>query len=410
MKAGIASAMDQALLSALNLAISFAFIRFAAKEDYGIYLLLMTPLYLVLGVQNALVLSPIATVYPSASAHDKESVYATAVGAQFIFISVSAVICSIGLAGYWYFAHDTIDSILILGFGLAVAGVCRREGTRTLFYTRSNALGALKSDFIYALGLMIAIGVLSYFRVLKPATALLATGIAALWPYILQVSSRKPNVLDKTVLIKFWACGRWALVGVLVTWINLSAYPLIVGISLTTEAVADINVARLFLMPVGLFATAWANLYRPQISGWASQNKMTKIREFTLKSILIGLLILGIFSLAVAGAYPQIELLLGTNYHGLLPLVLLWIVFFGISLARNMLMATLMTEPSGYRELQTVSWFALVVSLPGLWIFSSYGAGWVIGVLIAVETVQLILIGVKASRRWRVSTAGSPNV
>lgn len=404
MKAGIASAIDQALLSALNLAISFAFIRFAAKDEYGIYLLLMTPLYLILGIQNALVLSPIATVFPSALEKDKETVYATAMGAQLLFVSATAVIGSIGLAAYWYIAQGDLDAILILGFGLAIAGVCTREGARTLFYTRSNAVGALKSDFIYSLGLMIAIGLLCYFRVLKSDSALLATGIAALWPYIFKYSKWSLFLLDKEVLIKFWACGRWALIGVLVTWINLNAYPLIVGISLSTAAVADINVARLFLMPVGLCATAWANLYRPRISGWASQNQMRRIKEITLKSLLLGLLLLGIFTLAIASGYPYIQILLGSKYHGLLPLVIMWSIFFGVSLARNMLMATLMTEPNGYRELQSVSWFALIVSLSGLWLFSSKGAGWVIGVLIAVETVQLILIGIKASRRWNATT------
>ncbi|BDT73265.1 hypothetical protein os4_28130 [Comamonadaceae bacterium OS-4] len=410
MKAGIASAIDQALLSALNLAISFAFIRFAAKDEYGIYLLLMTPLYLALGVQNALVLSPIATVFPSAPEKDKDTVYATAVGAQFLFVSASAVIGSIGLAAYWYFVHGEVNAVLIVGFGLAIAGLCTREGARTLFYTRNNAVGALKSDFIYALGLTIAIGVLCYFQILKSDNALLATGIAALWPYINRYSKLSLFLLDKEVLLKFWACGRWALIGVLVTWINLNAYPLIVGISLSTEAVADINVARLFLMPVGLCVTAWANLYRPQISGWASQNQMKKIKQITLKSLLWGLLLLGIFTLAVAEAYPYIQILLGSNYHGLLPLVVLWSVFFGVSLVRNMLMATLMTEPNGYRELQSVSWFALIVSMSGLWIFSSKGAGWVIGVLIAVEAVQLILIGIKANRRWSVTNLGTPNV
>lgn len=402
--------MDQALLSALNLAISFAFIRFAVKEDYGIYLLLMTPLYLILGIQNALVLSPIATVFPSAQTDEKECVYTTAVAAQLIFVSSSAVICGFGLTAYWYLVHGTIDAMLILGFGLAIAGVCAREGVRTLFYIRSNALGALKSDFMYGFGLMLSIGGLSYFRVLTPANALFATGVAALWPYALKVSRIRTLVLNKTILVKFWACGRWALVGVLVTWINLNAYPLIVGISLSTAAVADINVARLFLMPVGLCATAWSNLYRPKISGWAARNQLKEVKRITLKSILVGMSLLGLFTLVLAQGYPFIEEILGPAYSGILHLVLLWSGFFAVSLARNMLMATLMTEPSGYRELQTVSWFGLIVSLTGLWIFSSYGSKWVVGILIAVETVQLVLIAFKVTRRWSHPVSGNIHV
>lgn len=402
-KAGIASALDQALLSVLNLAISFAFIRFAAKEDYGIYLLLMTPLYLVMGVQNALVLSPIATVFPSSRADEKDAVYATAISAQLVFVSLSALLCSIGLAAYWYVTHGTVEPGLVLGFGIGIAGTCAREGARTLFYTRGNAVGALSSDLVYGLGLMLFIGTLSYYARLTPASALMAMGVAALWPYIYNLPRKANLKVDVQVLSKFWACGRWALVGVLVTWINLNAYPLIVGISLSTAAVADINVARLFLMPIGLCATAWSNLYRPQISAWSADGQLSAIKSLTIKSIAMGISLLVAFTAVVAWVYPHVESLLGPSYRGLLPLVLLWSLFFGLSLARNMLMATLMTKSEGYKQLQHVSWFALIVSLSGLWFLSAKGATWVVGVLIAVELVQLVLIGAKAVRWWRPS-------
>jgi len=48
-----------------------------------------------------------------------------------------------------------------------------------------------------------------------------------------------------------------------------------------------------------------------------------------------------------------------------------------------------------------VSWFALIISLSGLFFLSSKGASWVVGVLVAVEMMQLLLIGVNAVRRWQ---------
>lgn len=79
---------------------------------------------------------------------------------------------------------------------------------------------------------------------------------------------------------------------------------------------------------------------------------------------------------------------------------MLWTLYFAVNLARSILMATLMTKPSGYRLLQKVSWVALAVSLSGLFWLSSLGAVWVVAVLIAVEFFQLGLIGMTATRWW----------
>lgn len=400
---GVASALDQAWLSLLNLAISFAFIRFASKEDYGIYLLLMTPLYLVMGLQNALILSPIATVLPAARLENKAAVYSTAVTAVVVLVTTGALLGSAGLAVYWSWSHGSINPLLPIGFGLAVAGVCAREATRTLFYTQGQAQSALTADLVYGAGLIVAMGLLSYLGALTPGYALLATGIAALWPYVFRVAQLQRLRWDQDVAQQFWACGRWAMVGVMVTWVNLSAYPLIVGLTLSTAAVADINVARLFLMPVGLCIAAWSNLYRPRISAWASEQRATDIKRLTLRSIATGLAALTAFSGVIAALYPYLEKILGPSYRGLLPLVLLWCLFFALNLTRSFLMATLMTKAQGYKTLQHISWVALSVSLGGLWFLSSNGPLWVVSVLVTVELIQCLLIGQQALRWWRPS-------
>lgn len=400
---GVASALDQAWLSLLNLAISFAFIRFASKEDYGIYLLLMTPLYLVMGLQNALILSPIATVLPAAPPENKAAVYSTAVTAVVVLVATGAVLGGAGLTVYWSWSHGAVNPLLPIGFGLAVAGVCAREATRTLFYTQGQAASALMADLLYGAGLIVAMGLLSYLGALTPGYALLATGIAALWPYVFRVAQLQRLHWDHDVAQQFWACGRWAMVGVMVTWVNLSAYPLIVGLTLSTTAVADINVARLFLMPVGLCIAAWSNLYRPRISAWASEQRATDIKRLTLRSIATGLAALMAFSGVIAALYPYLEKILGPSYRGLLPLVLLWCLFFALNLTRSFLMATLMTKAQGYKTLQRISWVALSVSLGGLWFLSSNGPLWVVSVLVAVELIQCLLIGQQALRWWRPS-------
>ena len=367
---GLASLSDQAWLSLLNLAISLAFIRFASKEDYGVYLMLLTPLFLVQGIQNALILSPVATVLPSAKTSERGLTHDTAVASLTAFVLVAGVLSGIALTIYEWTAQNTLQPLLIIGFSLTAAGVCAREGARTLFYTRGMAVAAFRSDLVYGLGLLTGIGALCYFAALSTENALLATGFAALWTYAFRLRFLGELKVDLAVLRKFWA-------------------------------VADINGARLFLMPVGLAITAWSNVFRPRISAWAAEGRQSEIEKLSLRSIKLGLVILGIAAGLLLPAYPLVEPHLGGEYHGLLPLVILWTVFFALNLVRCVLMATLMTTPDGYKSLQAASCVALVIALPGLTLLSQFGAVWVLSVVIAVEAMQLMMIRSAAIRRWK---------
>ncbi len=304
---------------------------------------------------------------------------------------------------YWLATHNTIDVGLAFGFGVAIAGVCAREGSRTMFYVRGDATKALLADLTYGVGLIVVVGALSYRAQLTPTNVLLATGIAALWPYLLRWTAIKKLKIERKVLRQFWACGRWALVGVAVTWINLSAYPLIVGLTLDNAAVADINVARLFLMPVGLCITAWSNLNRPKISKWAATGHIEDIRKLSTRSIYFGVAAIALLSATTTSVYPLLEKLIGTTYTGLLPMVLLWSLFFVFNLIRSMLMATLLINADGYKQLQKISWLALTISLSGLWFLSPFGSIWAVGVLVVVELIQCILIGAKTLKWWSTS-------
>ena len=400
-KSGTAAAMDHAWLSFMNLAVSFVFIRLASKEEYGIYLLLLTPLYLIQGVQNALLLSPIATVLPATPADKKQSVINTAIAGQIVFLACFAVLAAISLVGYFYVKNNSIELWLALSFALAIAGSSAREGARALHYANEDALKAFRSDLIYGVGFLGMLAVIAYMGALSGGAVLAAMGFAALWPYVLQSSHISKLSLDRDVLKKFWACGRWALVGVLVTWINMSAYPLVVGAMLSLSQVADINAARLFLMPVVVGVTAWSTLIRPKISAYIAAGKVNEVRQLTLKSIYIGLTGLVLFSVMITTCYPLLERILGKAYQGLFPLVVMWAIGSALGLVRAMFSASLMTNPEGYKQLQYASWIALVFSLGGLWFLTPYGSLWVVGVLAFVDLIQLLWIGWKASIVWQ---------
>lgn len=403
-KQGIASAADQAWLSLLSFIVSYVFIRFASKEDYGTYILLLTPLYLVLGIQNSLILSPATTVVPCYPKENQAVVLATSKSLIFFFSLLGSLIAAGVLTIYLIQAKIEFNFLLILAFAIAVVGLCGREGSRSLFYITANPFAALWADLRYGVLLLIAIFLLSITSNLTPASALLSTGFAALVPFVLRQSLKLKLNIDRNVANEMWKCGRWAVVGAIVGWINTSAYPLIVASTLNINAIADITAARLFLMPIGLSITAWSNLNRPVVSTWAAEGRIKEIKVFSLRWIVTSVVSIGLLAIIITALRPYLPLVLGQSYSNIFPIILLWTVFFAVNACRTILMASLLVNAEGYKKLQAMNWVSLIISMVGLLTLSEHGAVWTVGVLIAVELTQFVQIATKVSKFWKVAS------
>jgi O-antigen/teichoic acid export membrane protein len=397
----LAALTDQAWLSLLNFAISLAFIWGTSKSEYGYYLLLVAPLTLVQSIQNAIVNSPLATFLPAAGENDKPALRRTAAAIHIYLALASALLGGAGLAAYEHWAGLQVNALLIAGFAFAIIGTIAREAQRSFAYVHRQGVQALVGDLAYGVVLLSGITWAMLGHQLTAGIVLLLTGVAGLLPLLIRVRSFEGLQVHAESLRQFWSCGRWALPSVVVTWINLSAYPYFAERALGLAAVADIGASRLFLMPVGLAMTAWSNWYRPRISSWLANGDAAAVKRLTLNSLLGGWSALAALALLIVAVYPFIEPLLGEQYAGLKPLVLMWLLFFAMSLARNVYMATLMTDAQGYKILHHITWLALGLSLPGFILLSENGAIWVVGVLCAVELMQLILVVAKASGYWK---------
>lgn len=396
----LAAVADQAWLSLLNFAISLAFIWGASKSEYGYYLLLVAPLMLAQSIQNAIVNSPLATFLPAADDLAKPALKRTAASLHAYLALVGAVLGGLGLLAYAYWTDLKIEVVLLIGFSLAIVGTIAREAQRSFAYVQGQGVRALAGDLAYGIALLAGITWAMLGDQLTAGIVLLLTGLAGMLPLLTKLLVFQGLQIHPEPMRQFWSCGRWALPSVLVTWINLSAYPYFAERALGLAAVADIGASRLFLMPVGLAMTAWSNWYRPRISAWLATGDTDAVRRLTYKSLLVGWGALAALAGSIMAAYPYIEPALGEQYAGLQPLVLMWVLFFSLSLTRNIYMATLMTDAQGYKILHHITWLALALSVPGFILLSDNGAIWVVGVLCAVELVQLVLVVLKIGGYW----------
>lgn len=402
----LAAVADQTWLSLLNFAISLAFIWGASKSEYGYYLLLVAPLMLVQSIQNAIVNSPLATFLPAAREKDKPDLKQTAASLHVYLAFAAAVLGGVGLAAYEHWAGLEVDVMLLAGFSFAIVGTVAREAQRSFAYVQGQGVRALMGDLVYGTALLAGMAWAILGNQLTAGIVLLLIGLAGVLPLFAKLLTFHGLRIHPETIRQFWSCGRWALPSVVVTWINLNAYPYFAEHALGLAAVADIGASRLFLMPVGLAMTAWSNWYRPRISAWMAAGATDSVKQLTHKSLLVGLAALAALAGCIMAAYPYFESVLGPEYAGLQPLLLMWIFFFALSLVRSIYMATLMTDAQGYKTLHHITWLALALSLPGFILFSGKGAVWVVGVLCAVEFVQLVLVASKTGGYWRRSASG----
>ncbi len=406
-RVGALAAIDQAWLSFISFAIAIAFIRGADKSEYGIYLLLLTPLFLVQGVQNALFLSPFATLFSARKMEEQERIMQTMVWGQAAFSAVLFVVALLGVYIYQWMTRQPINPALGAAFAFAVVGTIAREAARSIQYVQGMAGLALRGDLIYGGIMLLGVAWLYSLTIVQAVWVLFFTGVAGIAPLAVRLIHRsKPlpkSGLDPVAWLEFWQCGRWALKGATLTWVNLNAYPYVVAVALGVSAVADINAARLFLMPAVLFITAWSNLVRPRFSRWFAAKENHLMRKVSGYSIGTGILGLIVFSMCIALAYPYLEQFLGPNYRNLLPLVLAWSVYFLFSFTRTVFMATLMVNEAGYQKLTSISWLSLALVIPGMLIAVQYNTLMVVGVLILIELVQMLLTFRHAYAFWKAS-------
>lgn len=399
---GLLATLDHALLSLISFVISLAFIRFGDKAQYGLYVMLLSPIYLAQGIQNAAFLSPFGTLYHQRPEDKKASIVQFLVWGQVAFAVTVVTIGFVAVLGYQCIAGAVLDIPTATALAMATLGVLIREAYRSFHYVHARAASAFVGDFLFGAIILSALAVLISSNSLTAVAVLAVTGFAGALPVLSALRSqiRPAFVFSATELAMFWAYGRWALIGVGLTWINLYVYPYIAARSFGLATVAEINAARLFMMPIAFGLPAWSNLVRPQLSKWYSANQLTNIRRLTIRSAVVVSTFTVVYAGGVIVIYPWLEPLLGPAYIGIRPLVLAWFVYFLISAVRTVLMATLMVDENGYKSLSRITFMAIWILIPSMALASQWGPIYIIGALALTELFQLFAIYRRSVPYW----------
>lgn len=403
LSSSVIGALDQALLSAFNLALGVAFIKLATKTAYADYALMATSLLLVQSLQNALVNSPLATLLPAAAEPQREAVQLAGLFAQG-WLSVAIILMGGLLASVALLANRLDVLPLIAATALAGLGVLSREFVRSQCFLRHDALAAFRSDLLYVLLGALGVAALAWLGLLSAAPVLALIGTSGLLSGLLLRNSaswqlRVPPQGQRAGLHALWACARWALPSVVNTWLYANAFLYMVEHLISKDAVADLSASRLLLVPMSLLVVGWSSAFRPRASRWFALGQIQQIDRTAKLSVLAFIGIGLLYGAILYALMPFIQKgLLGEKYRGAGSLVALWLIFFTVTSTRTVGMSAMLASSTAFKIMYRYSWMALAVALPAT--YAACFAQKKTGVILAIIFAELVLVTIIWSRGW----------
>ncbi|KAA3653459.1 MAG: hypothetical protein DWQ10_18435 [Calditrichaeota bacterium] len=299
--------LDQALLSATNFTINLLLIRNALPGEYGAYALAFSTILLLVGMQNALVVTPMIVLGPQRNSKDRAHFVSELLTGQFMIwlpITTFVLFTSFFLRDLGF---DHLEVTVIRVVCITALFVLLREFFRRVFFLYLLPKKVLLVDFIYSASFITAVVVIINLFEISALTALSGMLMACLLvvPIALFFAVRYFNLQFKWrpgVLKETWVHGKFAIMGVLFTWLHNRAFLFLLSGIKDNAAVADIDSIRLVYMPIQIVMTSISSILKPR--GAAILAAKQKVRFFKVSGAFM--------LLTCAGAFVYIVIMLLT--------------------------------------------------------------------------------------------------
>lgn len=392
--------MTQAVLSAANLFIGLALIRFSTEEDYGRYVLGYTVLALAIAVPGSALFGPQAVVGGKLSV-DERRLLVSRLAVQLLSLCFMVSAAALGLVVLvpGMLLQRWEDALLAVAVIIAAATAIRREHFRSVLYLSRAPLDVLKSDSVYAAVSVVAAVVIAYFLSGHAAPWVMVGLAAAAW-----LGARRAYVVidhklgwspkdNSNRLAQLWPLGQWALLGSVINWSFVQGFYFVMVALIDVRAVAAVAATRLLLMPINLMANGVGQLLLPMAAGWFAEIGGAAVLR-RLSQIAAGLLGVTLTYVAVLWILQDwiMGTLLGREFEGQAALIAAWSTCFALGVVRTTISRAAMVVER-FKALSGLEAITALVSLGvGAAAMLQFGAvGGIVG-LIAGEVMGLLMM------------------
>jgi O-antigen/teichoic acid export membrane protein len=390
------SVIDQGMISVSNLGIGLFLINFSSKEQYGVYGIGFTIILLAVGIMNALITCQMTVNLPQKEAEDKSKYCYSMLLVQSLILVPSWLLFQLIVSGIYFFEIISEDLLIFMSVtGFSVLASVFHAFLRSYYYTVLRSVRVMQIDIINTV--VIFSGLTLAFLLKQDFLHIWAIGAygfgaliaGAVGLILANISQRVGINLIVDALKEAWVHGRWALGGVVVTWLQSQGYVALLTVLSTAESIAEANAAKLFLAPASLISTGLSSVFVPRLAMLRGESKHKELKQVAGKMLL---LIVSIICLITFGAYAIkdqiIIMFFSKEYADIGSLVLLWGVVFVIQAIRSNASIVLIA----YKKFRVITLCntttALLTILFGAFLIKAYGMS---GSIISLASGELVL-------------------
>lgn len=281
--------VDQVMLSAANFFIGFLLIRNTSDNDYGLFVLTQSTITLLLAGQGAWLSGPVVVTAPKKSPDDRRAMIGAVEAMQRRILRWLSAVVILSSAVAYAFGFVPGEIAVVIGLGAVASWMAlHRDYLRSilLVYMRTRML--FVADAVYVVLLVIGAFVAAYGP--EPAVVW-AVGALAVAGWAGAFAARRDLGADPGWVsgdVKpYWRdltrLGTWSAVGAIIYWIFSQSYNYILASRVSLTAVADVNAARLLLMPTFVLTIGVKSLMVPSAAKWLNDSGISNLsRRLTL--------------------------------------------------------------------------------------------------------------------------------
>lgn len=387
----------QVIISGANFFVGFLLIRRTSDIDYGMFVLVQSTITLLIAAQSSWLSGPIAVVAPKKTAEVRRLMVGAIEASQRRFLKFLTLLALVVDAILYFtgYTNALVSAVIVIATFAGWMSL-QREYLRSVLMIYSRTQELLRADIVYVIALVVG-ALIAAFR---PKLAVLwAVGAVAAAGWLGAQAARRTLAKDpgwqSGNATPFWRelrpLGLWSAVGAIIYWIFSQSYNYILATRIGLSAVADVNAARLLLMPMFVLTIGVKSLMVPSAARWLSESGIGALLR-RLTTFIAGIVVLDlVYIIFVWFARDWLTTdFFHKTIHDRDRLIILWMVISLIGMIRDLFMCALIALEH-FKPMAWLTGASAVVSLSIVWIGLSYWgpAAAMIG-QIAGESVSLI--------------------
>lgn len=340
LKKTFAALFSQGLLSISNLMIGICLIKYSSKENYGLYATANATLLFFLGLQNALITTPLIVLSPHKSIEEKDRFFSGLRSNQFL-IFIPLTILLVVLLQIFFRVTISLSPFAFMIFGLTVFLGLSNELIRSIFYSELMIRKVIKIDLTFIVTLGIFISLLIANQAVNATNMIMILGASnfvstTFGGSLLSIPMKFSLMLAKDSFKETWGYSQWSLMGVIFTFLQTWGYVYLVSTLLSLKDTADISVARLIMMPINLLILSWAKIFMPKGTMLLKERNITKLNQLYFFACGILIVILCLYLLLIfLGKNFILSTLLSTQYKNIWNYLFWWGFVFALMIIRS---------------------------------------------------------------------------